>query len=118
MLVLPVSFSMIPDDPISISNWGSLSISSSDFPVQSIVHPLEKTIFQIHISDLVDAFWESDASGHLPVSVSPVVLDALHVPLVYNYNDLFFGAFVDFSEQVVIFGVDKNSFEFWEEKVH
>jgi hypothetical protein len=117
MFVLPVGFSVITNDPICISNWSTTSVCRGDFSMESIVQSLEKTVLQVHISDWVNAIWESDTSWHLTISVSPVVFNTFHVPLVYN-NDNFLGfRFINFCKKVIISLVDKDSLEFWEENV-
>jgi predicted glycosyl hydrolase (DUF1957 family) len=47
---------------------------------------LEETFAQIHVADGVDTLWELNRTRKLSVSVTPVVLNAFQVPLVYqNY---------------------------------
>jgi len=48
-----------------------------------------------------------------------VVLNAFHVPLVDQNNDLFawFAGFVYFFKELIVFLIDKNLFEFREENI-
>lgn len=83
--------------------------------MKGVVKSLEKTVSKIHISDNIDAFWESDRSWELSVSVSPVVLDTLHVPLVDQDNNFLFRALINLSEKVIVSLINENTLEFWEE---
>ena len=47
----------------------------------------------------------------------PVVLNALHVPLVYDDNNFLLGALVDSLEQVIITLVNDNALDSGEEDV-
>ena len=115
MLVLPVGFSMVTDDPVGIGHWGSLGVGGGKFSVESVVQSLEETVSQVHISDHVDAVWEGNRSRKLSVSVSPVVLDTLHVPLVDQDNNFLFRAPINLSEKVIVSLINENTLEFWEE---
>ena len=115
MLVLPVGFSVVTDDPVGIGHWGSLGVGGGNFSVESVVQSLEQTVSQVHISDHVDAVWEGNRSWQLSVSVSPVVLDTLHVPLVDEDNDFLLWAFINFLEKLIISLVNENALEFGEE---
>ena len=56
-----------------------------------------------------------DASWHLTISLTPEMLDSLHVPLV-NYCDYCLAlAFIDCSEEILISLVYKYFFYSWEE---
>ena len=91
MFVLPVRFSMVTNDPVGVCNRGTFDIGRGNLSVTRVVESLEQTDSEIHVTDWVDSFREVDASWHLSISVSPVVLDALHVHLVDNdYNFVFF----------------------------
>ena len=118
MLVLPVGLSVVTDDPVGVCHRSTLGVSTGDLSVQSVVESLEETVSQVHVTNWVNALWEGDASWKLAVSVSPVVLDTLHVPLVHNNDDFLLWAFIDLSEEIVISLIDENLFEFWEEEIH
>lgn len=84
--------------------------------MQRIVHSLEETVAQIHVADGVNVV-EVHRAGHLTVVMSPVVLDAFHMPLVHDNNDLLLGAPVDGLEQIVVSLVDEHSLPSGEEDV-
>lgn len=77
--------------------------------MESIIQSVEETVLQVHISDWVDAIWEDHTSWHLSVSVGPLVLDSLHVPLIDEDEDFLVFALVDNSEDVIISSVDENT---------
>ena len=115
MLVLPVGFPMVTDDPVGVGYWSSLSVGRGNFSVKGIVKSLEKTVSKVHISNDIDAIWECHRSWELSVSVSPVVLNTFHVPLIDKDNNFLLGAFINLSEKVIVSPVDENTLEFWEE---
>ena len=118
MFVLPIGFPVITNNPIGICNWGSLSVGWSNFSMKSIVKSLEQTILQIHISDWIYTIWEWNTSWYLTISLSPVMLNSLHVPLVNDNNNFFMLWFINDSEKIIISLVDKDFFVFWEENIH
>ena len=83
--------------------------------MQGVVQSLEQTVSQVHVSDWVDSLCEVHASWELSVSMSPVVLDTFHVPLVDHHHNLLFLGLVDLSEQFSVFIVDEDALEPWEE---
>jgi hypothetical protein len=83
--------------------------------VESVVQTLEQTIAKIHIANWVYSFWEVNASWHLAISMSPLMLNAFHVPLVDNHNDSLSFALVDRLEEVLVTLVDEDLFQSWEE---
>ena len=83
--------------------------------MKGVVESLEKTVSKIHVSDNIDAIWEGDRSWELSVSVSPVVLDTLHVPLVDQDNNFLLRALINLSEKVIVSLINENILEFWEE---
>jgi len=115
MFVLPVGFSVVTNDPIGVSNWSTSCVCGRNFSMESIVQSLEKTVLQVHISDRVNSIWECDTSWHLSISVSPVVLDSFHVPLVDDNNYFLGSRFINSCKKVVVSLINKDSFEFWEE---
>jgi hypothetical protein len=50
---------------------------------------LEETVTKVHIANWIDTFREFDGARELSVSVTPLVLNAFHVPLVDKYDNLF-----------------------------
>jgi len=89
MFVLEVGFSVVANDPISVSCGLRLLVSGGDLPVQRVVEHLEEALSQVHVSDGVDGFHELHGSGDLSVVVRPVVLEVLHVPLVDDHDHAF-----------------------------
>ena len=86
MLILEVRLPVVTDDPVRVSDGRRLYVGRGDLSVQVVVETLEQTVAQVHVADGVDALWEVDWTRQLAVSVSPLVLDTFHVPLV-DYND-------------------------------
>lgn len=114
MLILPVGFSVITNNPIGISYWSTTNISRFDFPVKSIVESLEKTISKIHVSNWIYAFWETNASWELSIPMSPFMLNTFHMPLINNSNNFLFRTSIDLFEKVFITLINENLLEFWE----
>ena len=78
---------MVTNDPVSICGRGSSGVRASNLSVKIIVHTLEETLSQIHIANWVDGLLEYDTARELTISVAPVVLDTLKMPLVNNNNN-------------------------------
>jgi len=85
--------------------------------VQVIVETLEETIAQVHISNRINTFREVHTSWQLAVSVSPLVLNTLHMPLVHNNDNLFLRALVNSREKILVSLINENLLEPWEEDV-
>ena len=79
--------------------------------MQVVVETLEETIAQVHVSDRINTLREVHTSWHLAVSVSPLMLNTLHMPLVYNNDNLFFRAFIDGLEKILVSLIDENLLE-------
>lgn len=109
---------MVTDDPIGVGRGrASLRIGGSNLSVQVVVEAIEKTFAQVHVTDRVDALREVHAARHLAVSVSPMVLDTFHVPLVDD-NDYFLTiCLVDLSEEILVSLVNHYLFKLGEEDV-
>ena len=90
-------------------------MSTSKLSMQVVVHPLEETLSQIHVSNRVNGLLEIDASWHLAISLAPEMLDSLQVPLVYYCNNCLTLTFINCSEEVLVSLVDKYFFNSWEE---
>lgn len=82
--------------------------------MKSVVQPLEQTVLKVHVSDGVDALGEVHASWQLTVSGGPLVLDALHVPLVDHGNNALLRAAVDVLEEILVSLVDEDALVLWE----
>lgn len=50
--------------------------------MKSVVHACEQTFSHIEVTNGVDSFREMDTSWQLTITGRPLVLNALHVPLV------------------------------------
>lgn len=86
--------------------------------MESIVKTLEQTITQVHITNGINSLWEVHTSWHLTISVSPLVLNSLHVPLVDDDHNFLLGALVNCLEKILISLVNEDLFESWEVNVH
>ena len=118
VLILPIGFSMVANDPIGVCCRSSLSIGCRNFSLQSVEETLEQTIAKIHVSNRIDTFWELHTSRHLSVSVCPLMLDTFHMPLIDNDNYFFLWTLINSLEQVWVSLVNKNLLKSWEEDVH
>ena len=118
MFILPVGLSVVTDDPVCVGWWSTSAVWRSDLSVKSIVKSREETLSEIHVTNWVDSLWEVNTSWKLTVSMSPVVLNTFHVPLVDNDYDFLLWTLIDSCKEVLIFLIDKYSLEFWEEDIH
>lgn len=82
--------------------------------MKSVVQPLEQTVLKVHVSDGVNALGEVHASWQLTVSGGPLVLDALHVPLVDHGHNALLRAAVDVLEEILVSLVDEDALVLWE----
>lgn len=115
MFVLKVRLSVVTYDPISIGRWRSLLLSRGDFSSLDIVETLEKTLTQVHIADRINTFGELNRAWQLAVSVAPVMLDTLHMPLVDDDNDSLALGLINLFEELFVLLIDENSLELREE---
>ena len=86
--------------------------------MESVVKTLEQTIAEVHVTNGVDSLCKVYASRELAVSVSPLVLDAFHVPLVDNNDNFLVRTFIDGRKKILVSLVNEDLFESWEEYVH
>lgn len=84
--------------------------------MQAVVHSLEQTVSKIHIANWVYVL-EVDASWKLSIGMSPLVLNTLHMPLVYNDNNPFSITFIYLLEEILVSLVNENVLKLWEEDV-
>ena len=113
MLVLPIWFSVVTDDPVGISGWRTLRIGWCNLSVKSIIKSLEQTISEFHVTNWVN-IGKVYTSWKLTISVSPFVFDALHMELVYNNDNLLCLALINPSEEFLITFVDEDWLQPWE----
>ena len=108
VLVLPVRLAVVANDPVGIGRRRTLGVGRGNLSVQGVVHPLEKTVTQVHVTNRVDSLREVYRPGHLSVVVRPVVLDAFHVPLV-DHDDNFLGrVLINGCEQLIVALVNED----------
>ena len=118
MLVLEVGLSVVTNDPVGVGGGCAVfGLSRFDLSVQIVVEPVEETLAQVHVTDRVDALAEFDTAGDLAVAVSPVVLNALHVPLVDNDDHFLATGPVNLSKEVRVALIDHDLFDSGEEGV-
>ena len=86
--------------------------------MKGVVQTLEETVTQVHITDWVDAFGEVNASWHLTVAMGPLMLNSLHMPLIYNNDDFLLRALINCLEKILVTLVNENLLESWEENIH
>ena len=58
VFVLPVGFSVVTNDPITIGGGSSSTVGGGNFSVHVIVDSLEQTFSQVQITNGVDGFGE------------------------------------------------------------
>jgi hypothetical protein len=117
MLVLEVGFSIVASDPVSIGCGVTETLSTLDLSMEVVIHPLEQTFPQVHVTYGVDALREDYTSGHLAIPVAPVMLNAFHVPLVHKHNDLLIGRLIYLLEDVFISLINEYLLDLGEEDV-
>jgi hypothetical protein len=67
---------------------------------------LVQTITQVHVANRVDALGELNGARQLAVPVAPVVLDALQMPLINNYDDFVASGLVNLIKQLLVLVVN------------
>ncbi len=82
-----------------------------------VVKSLEETFPQVHITNGVDSISEVLASRDLTVSMSPVMFNTFHVPLIDNNYYFLAFALVNILEQIFITFVYEYLLHSWEEYV-
>lgn len=115
MLVLKVGLSVIANDPVGVGCGGSACVPRRNLSAQIIVQPIEQTFSKIHVSNGVDLFGDLNGARHLSVAVGPVVLNALHVPLVHHYDNLVALRTVNRPKQVIVLVVNQDLLQLREE---
>jgi hypothetical protein len=75
VFVLPVGFSVVTNDPVSIGRGRTLGVRGNDLSVERVVESLEETLAQVHITDRVDWVSKVYAARKLTVAVAPMVLN-------------------------------------------
>lgn len=117
MLILPIALTVVTNNPIGVGRWCRLRVGLGNLSVQIIVEAGEETFAQVHISNRINTLWEVNTSWHLTVSVSPLVLNTLHMPLIDNDDNLLLWALVNGLEQVLVTLIHEDLLEPWEEDV-
>lgn len=115
MLVLEVRLAMVTDDPVSVGRWWCLRVAGAQLALVHVVKTLVQTLAQVHVTDGVDALGELHGAGQLSVSVAPVVLDTLHVPLVHNNDNFLALAAIDLFKEFLVLLVNEDLLDLWEE---
>jgi len=82
-------------------------VACSHVSMKVVVKSLEKTISQVHVTDGVNVL-KLNRAGDLTKSVSPVVLNALHVPLVDYDHDAFTLGILNLLEQIFVPLINKD----------
>ena len=109
---------MVTDDPVSVGCGSTgLRVGCGDLSAQVVVKALEQTLTEVHVTDRVDTLGEVNATGNLAVPVSPVMLNALHVPLVDNDDHFLATGPVNLSKEVRVALIDHDLFDSGEEGV-
>lgn len=85
--------------------------------MQIVVEAIEQAFAQIHVADRIDTLWEVHAAGHLAISMGPVVLDALHVPLVHEHDYFVALRLVNLPEKILVALINHDLFNLREENV-
>ena len=118
MLILEVGLSMVTNDPISIGRWSTRSrIGRCDLSLQVVVQSVEETFAQVHVADWVDTLGEVDRAGDLAIAMGPVVLNALHVPLVDDNDNFVTLGVINLPKQLLILLIDHDLLELGEVQI-
>ena len=83
--------------------------------MQVVVQSVEQTLAQVHVANWIDLLRDLNTAGNLTVAVSPMVLNAFHVPLIHKHNNFFAVGVVNVSEQALVALIDHDLFDFREE---
>ena len=83
-----------------------------------VVKALEETLAQVHVANGVNSLGELNRTGKLTVSVAPVVLNSLQMPLIDEHHDLISRGFVYFGEKLFVFLINKDLLKFGEKDFH
>jgi hypothetical protein len=102
VFVLPVGFSVVTNDPVSIGRGSTLSVRGGNLSVEGVVESLEESLAQVHITDRVDRVGEDNRAGYLPIAAAPVMLNAFEMPLVNKHNNFLRRALINLSEKILI----------------
>ena len=117
VLVLPVGFPVVANNPVGVGGRGTLRVSTGDFSVHVVIQTLEETLTKVHVSNGIDRLLEVYTSWDLAIAGAPVMLDTLKMPLVDQDNDLLSLALINLSEEILITLVYEDFLHFWEENV-
>ena len=99
---------MITDDPVSVSRRRTgLLVCCCNLSVKVVVESIKKTLAEVHVTNWVYSLGEVDAARHLAIAMSPVMLNALHVPLVDQNDNLLSIALVNHFEEIIITFINK-----------
>ncbi len=82
-----------------------------------VVKSLEETLSQVHITNWVDSISKVLTSRDLTVSMSPVMFNTFHVPLIDNNHHFLSFTLIYILEQIFITLVYKYLLHSWEEYV-
>ena len=109
---------MITNDPISVSRRCTrFLVSCCNFSVKIVVQPIKQTLAEVHVSNWINSFREFDAARNLAIAMGPVMLNALHVPLVDNNDNFVSLSLVNLLKEIIITFINENLLHLWEENV-
>ena len=109
---------MITNDPISVSRrCTGLLVCCCNLSVQIVVEPIKQTLAEIHVTNRIYSFREFDATWNLAIAMSPVMLNALHVPLVDNNDNFVSLSLVNLLKEIIITFINENLLHLWEENI-
>ena len=82
-----------------------------------VVQPIKQTFAEVHVANWIDSFREFDTTRNLSIAMSPVMLNALHVPLIdYNNNFVSLSCVNHFKEILITF-INENLLHLGEENI-
>ena len=109
---------MITNDPISVSRRCTrLLVSCCNFSVKIVVQPIKQTLAEVHVSNWIYSIREFDTARNLAIAMGPVMLNALHVPLVDNNDNFVSLSLVNLLKEIIITFINENLLHLWEENV-
>lgn len=108
MLILPVRLPVVTNDPVGKGRWGALGVSRGNFSVKRIVEALEETVTEVHVANRINTLRELYTAWELAVQVSPLVLNALHMPLVDHNNNSLLRTLINGLKEVLVTLIHKD----------
>ncbi len=93
-------------------------VRTINLTVERIEHSLEETVSKVHVANGVNGLLKFNAARILAVVVTPMVLNALHVPLVNNSDNFLSATPINGPIKILVSLVNEDPLHLREERVH